>query len=53
LTVLGTKLQDNLDAEDYKTANGNTVNVYRVIKYPEDTGYATFGDTVPSVTAVI
>ena len=48
LTVLGTTLQNTGDTADYTDANGNILKCYRITSYPDDTGYATFGDTVPA-----
>lgn len=47
LTVLGVNLKNSGGTADYTDANGNTVKVFRVTAFPEDSGYATFGDTVP------
>lgn len=49
LTVLGEKLEANLTTDDFVDENGNTINVYRVRSLPGETGYATFGDAVPTV----
>ena len=51
LTVFGTNLRNNGDTADYTDANGNTRRVTRISVIPTDTGYATFGDTVPTPTA--
>lgn len=47
LTVMGTTLQDSTGTKDYVDANGNTYKVTRLTAFPTDTGFATFGDTVP------
>ena len=47
LTVLGTNLLDNPGTSEYKDAQGNTIKIFSVTKFPEDAGYATFGDAVP------
>jgi hypothetical protein len=52
LKIHGTKLQNALGTDDYVDANGNTLIVTRLVAWPEDTGYATFGDTVPTPTAL-
>jgi hypothetical protein len=52
LNILGTKLQNALETADYVDENGNTLNVTRLTAYPEDEGYATFGDTVPTPHAL-
>jgi hypothetical protein len=49
LTVLGTNLRNSGDTADYTDSNGNTIKVYEVSAMPDDTGYATFGATVPAV----
>lgn len=48
LTVLGTNLKKSDGVTDYVDANGNKVKVYRLTSFPDDTGYATFGDAVPT-----
>jgi hypothetical protein len=52
LKVLGTNLRNNLDTADEVDSNGNTIKVYRLSVEPDDAGYATFQDTVPTPTAV-
>lgn len=51
LTVLGTNLKDDL-GDDYVDENGNTVKVFRIKSFPGDSGYETFGDSVPTPTEV-
>ncbi|MDA3781197.1 MAG: hypothetical protein PF487_13375 [Bacteroidales bacterium] len=53
LTVLGINLLATGGLTDYVDANGNTVKVYRTTAYPDDTGYTTFGDTVPVPTTLV
>ena len=48
LTALGTNLKAADGLTDYVDDKGNTVKVFRIVSAPEDTGYATFGDTVPT-----
>lgn len=50
LTVLGINLKEGL--EDYVDNDGNTIKAFRVTAYPDDIGYATFGDSVPTPTYV-
>jgi len=47
LTVLGTVLRNSGDTADYVDSDGNTYKVYRLSAVPTDSGYATFGATVP------
>lgn len=47
LTVMGTNLKDSAGTSDYVDANGNTYKVTRLTAFPSDTGYSTFGNTVP------
>lgn len=51
LKVLGTNLRNNLDSADEVDSNGNTIKVYRLSVEPDDAGYATFQDAVPTPTA--
>jgi hypothetical protein len=52
LTVLGTNLKNAAGTADYEDTNGNTVKVYMLTSYPDDTDYATFGATVPTPSAL-
>lgn len=47
LTIRGTLLMDSAGTAQYTDASGNHVVVWQVMALPEDTGYATFGDTCP------
>lgn len=47
LTILGTPLLNDDGSEEAKDDNGNTIQVYRVTKFPDDTDYDTFEDEVP------
>jgi hypothetical protein len=49
ITVYGDKILDKEGTNTYKDANGNELVATRVIAVPSDTGYATFGDSVPKV----
>lgn len=49
LVILGTNLKKADGTADYVDTNGNTIKVTRLTCYPEDTGYATFGNSVPVV----
>ena len=49
LTILGVNLKDSTGKTDFKDENGNTIKVYRLTAFPEDTGYATFDKAVPEV----
>ena len=51
LTVMGELLNDSTGAEVYVDENGNTKKIYRVKSKPEDAGYATFGDSAPTLTS--
>ena len=51
LTVMGVNLKASTGTEDYIDDNGNTVKVTRITSLPEDTGYATFGASVPTPKA--
>jgi len=53
LTVSGTYLQDVDGTADYVDDKGNTLKVFKLSAYPDDTDYATFGETVPDVNAVL
>lgn len=48
LTILGTNLKAATGDSDYVDANGNTIRVFSLTAYPEDTDYATFGASVPT-----
>ena len=48
LTVMGVNLKNTAGTADYVDANGNTYRVTRLTAYPESTGYATFGASVPT-----
>jgi len=48
LTVFGTNLRNSGDTADYTDANGNTIKVFEISAMPNDTGYATFGASVPT-----
>ena len=48
LTILGDTLKDTAGTADYVDANGNTFKVTKMTAKPADTGYATFGATVPT-----
>ena len=47
ITVYGDKLKTS-EGEDYRDENGNEKYVTRIMSYPDDEGYDTFGDTVPT-----
>lgn len=47
LTVYGTPIQASSGETDYIDAKGNRLYATRVICWPDDAGYDTFGDTVP------
>lgn len=47
LTILGVNLQAGTGSADYVDENGNTVKVFSMTSFPEDTGYSTFGNAVP------
>lgn len=47
LTISGVNLKATTGNEDYMDAKGNKVKVFRATSYPGDTGYATFGSSVP------
>lgn len=47
LTVLGVPVKAATGDENYRDANGNEIYATKVVCYPDMTGYATFGDTVP------
>lgn len=48
LSVLGEYLQNTAGSADYVDANGNKTKVFRITKYPTDTGYANFESAVPT-----
>lgn len=50
ITVYGEELQ-TAAKKAYEDENGNRVTVLRLMSYPGDDNYATFGDTVPTPTA--
>lgn len=47
LTILGTNLKKATGDDNYVEANGNTIRVFSLTAFPEDTDFATFGATVP------
>lgn len=47
LTVLGENLKDTAGTAEFKDTNGNTIKVYSITSFPDDTGYETFGSAVP------
>lgn len=47
LTVLGENLRKADNSDDHVDTDGNTIKVFRITAWPDTTGYATFGDTVP------
>lgn len=47
LTIRGTMLKASNGTDDYVDASGENIKVFFYSKKPTDTGYATFGDTVP------
>ena len=49
ITVYGDKIKAATGDGYYRDANGNELTATSVISLPGDTGYATFGDTVPGV----
>jgi hypothetical protein len=53
ITVKGTYLKATGGASDYVDATtGQKVKVFKVSAVPTDTGYSTFGDAVPTPTAI-
>lgn len=46
-TVYGDRLKANSGSADYVDDNGNKLNCYRIMSFPDDDGYAAFGATVP------
>lgn len=50
MTVKGINLKATGGTSDYVDSNGNTIKVYKVTSLPDDTGYATFLDRVPTPT---
>ena len=54
LTIKGVPLMANTGEAQYKDAQGNSLYVWQVCCLPDDTGYATFGDTctAPKAAAV-
>lgn len=54
LTIFGDKVRASDGTAIYRDASGNELTATRIIAVPTDTGYASFGDTVPvpKVTAV-
>ena len=55
ITIKGTNLKvlDNNVLVDYTDQYGNVVKVWTLSKVPGDTGYDTFGDSVPTPTIEI
>ena len=51
LTVKGVNLKASSGETDFVDENGNTLKVFKVSCLPNDTGYATFLDSVPVPTA--
>lgn len=47
LTILGTNLKKATGDDNYVDANGNTIRVFSLTAFPEDTDFATFGAAVP------
>lgn len=52
ITIKGTNLKASDGETDYTDDFGNTVKVWTLSKLPGDTGYETFGDSVPTPTAL-
>lgn len=48
ITIKGINLKDSTGSDDYVDANGNTIKVFKVSSLPEDDGYSTFLDSVPT-----
>lgn len=48
-TVYGDELQ-TINGEPYEDENGNRKAILRLISYPDDENYATFGNSVPELT---
>lgn len=48
LTVLGVNLKDALGEEDHTDEYGNTIKVFYMTSFPEDEGFETFGNAVPT-----
>lgn len=53
LTVLGQNIEALLSTDDYVNANGNTIKAWQLTSFPDDTNYATFGDTVPTPKSLV
>lgn len=49
LTISGVNLKATSGSDDYVDAKGNKVKVFRATSYPGDTGYETFGASVPTL----
>lgn len=47
VTVYGSTLKAATGDTDYIDENGNRLTCYMILRRPDDTGYATFGDEVP------
>lgn len=52
MKIMGETLMDSTGAEEYTDTNGNTLKVFRITSYPDDAGYETFGDEVPTPKAL-
>lgn len=52
LKVLGTDLMDNAGSSVYTDEDGNTIRIWKLVAIPGDTGYETFGESVPTPTAL-
>lgn len=49
ITVYGDKILASTGEDTYRDANGNELTATKVVKLPDDDGYDTFGDSVPTV----